>query len=120
MATLIVKEITGASLNAALDSDLASAAGGGDHYTWSNDTVLVVLTGATGSQTVTATRQTTSVGSAQGMATLADVVLTTAADDVAIIDTRDASFRDSNGFVQLSYSGVTDMEVVPVKLPYRS
>lgn len=119
MATLTVKEITGAVLWDSLDAELSAAAGGGDTYTWGRDVVLLVLTGATASQTITATRQTTSVGSPQGVATLADVVATSAADTITIVDTRDASFRDSSGNVIITYSAVVNMTVVPVKLPFR-
>lgn len=116
MAILTTKEITGALLGAALDASLATAAGGGDTYLWSPDTVLIVLTGATASQTVTIDRYQTTVGTPQGVATLADLVITTAASDVAIIDTTDESFRNATGYVAVTYSGVTNMEVVPVKL----
>lgn len=116
MATLTVKEVTAATLKADLTSDLAAAAGGGDVFTWGSTTVFLVVTGATASQTVTATRQTTSAGSPQGVATLADVVETTSANGLAILDTRPESFKDSSGNVSISYSGVVNMTVVPVKV----
>lgn len=117
MATLTVTEITAANLKADLTGDLATAAGGGDQFTWSSTTQFYIVTGGTASQTVTATRQTTSTGSPQGVATLADVVETTSASGLAILDTREESFRDGNGNVQIAYSGVINMTVVPVKSP---
>lgn len=115
MATLTVSEITAATLKADLTGDLVAAAGGGDEFTWGPTTQFYIITGATGSQTVTATRQTTSVGSPQGVATLADVVETTSSAGLAILDTREESFRDGNGLVQISYSAVVNMTVVAVK-----
>lgn len=116
MATLTVKEVTAAALKADLTSDLAAAAGGGDEFTWGSTTVFLIVTGATGSQTVTATRQTTSVGSPQGVATLADVVETTSSSGLAILDTREESFKDGSGLVQIAYSAVVNMTVVPLKI----
>ncbi len=116
MAALTVKEITAALLKADLTSDLAVAAGGGDTFTWGPTTVFMIVTGATGGQSVTATRQVTTVGSSQGVATLADVVESTSSDGLAILDTRPESFRDGSGNVNISYTAVVNMTVVPLKL----
>lgn len=114
MATLTKVSLTGQVLSLDNDGDFESAAGGGDQVVWSKGLFLLVRTGATASQTVTAATVATNVGTPKGVATLASEVLTTVASETAIMYLGNEQFKDSNGFVQLTYSGVTNLEVLAV------
>ena len=94
----------------------ASAAGGGDTFTWGPNTILMIKTGATASQTVSAAAVKTAVGTQDGTAAFSNSVVTTSANSEAFLDTRDKFFKNSSGNVTLTYSGVTNMEVVPIQL----
>jgi hypothetical protein len=99
-------------------AQLVAAAGGGDSYFMTGADLLVVKNGGGGSITVTITA---SGADNFGIVNTAhDITRTVAAGAVAfIVPSTMARFRDSNGNVQIAYSGVTTVTVGVFRFPTR-
>ena len=114
MATLTIREP---------DKDggltLSAAAGAGDEFANDGRTLLVVRNGGGSSVTVSVTAQVTSADdSTYGKVAISDGGGAIAAGGVDVFgpfSTR--AFNDSNQRAQVTYSGVTSVEVAAVRLP---
>ena len=110
MATLTVRQITRAGVDAAT---LVAAAGGGDEF--QNDgqlTFFKVDNDSGGELTVTFVSQKTVTSLA-----VADLPVAVAAAGEQLIGPFPAdTFNDSDGLVQVTYSGVGSLTVAPFKL----
>lgn len=109
MATLTVQDSAQAGLEVSFDA----AAGGGDEFANANgNTILLVNNGDGSPVTVTIVTQSTY----QGLA-LADQAVVVAAGEIEAIGPFNTDdFNDSNGRVQVTYSGVTSLTVAAVKV----
>lgn len=114
MATLTVQTMT----EAGAEISFSAAAAGGDQFTNSSQSFLVVKNDDVSSVTVTVTAQNTSKTVANwGDLTKNDITRAVSAGAVAYIGPFPASaFTDSSGFVQITYSGVTSLTVAVLKL----
>lgn len=113
MATLTVNN---ALEGDGLDLTLASAAGGGDLYEWSNSTLLYVQNDDASPTTITITPTTAShKNNNVGTTAKATIAHAVAANSVAIIDTRSSAFRNSSNQVSVTYSSVTSLSVAAIK-----
>lgn len=108
MATLAVTQISKAGLELAL----TAAAGGGDAFANDGQTMFVANNGSGGDITVTLVTQAT----ADGLAIADRTFVVTAGDIEVIADLDPAIYNDSNGRVQVTYSGVTSLTVNPFRL----
>ena len=109
MATLTVQKADFDGLNATYDpADVA-----GDQFAWGSNIALIVKNDDASSHTVTITSQRAAT---QGYTT-ADTTVTVPAGEERIIGglLRDA-FRDSDGFVQVSYDAVTSVTVAAISV----
>src|SRR3954471_8190504 len=104
MATLVVQDITTAGQ---VPSSLVSAAGGGDQFPNDGRTMLEVANGGGGSITVTIASQKPCDQGPTHHPTLA--VAASATKRIGPFDP--ARYNDSNGMVQVSYSGVSSVTV---------
>ena len=116
MVALTVQSLPRAGAGLNLTTNLETAAGGGDTFTWSNTTVLYIFDASTGSQTITATSAATAVGTPKGIAAVANAVATSVSGAWQVLDTRDEAYKNSSGLVALTYSGVTTLSVLAVKM----
>ena len=109
MATLTAQKITDAGVVATM----SSAAGGGDEFLNSGLEFLFVQNSSAGSHTVTVTAQVQSVHHQTfGTVSKSNIVRSVAAGaEVFIGPFRQAAFNDSNNKVQITYSGVTTLNV---------
>lgn len=111
MATLTVKNL-GTVGDLDIDTTLTAAASGGDQFTYTPRTALIVKNGSGGSITVTVTaQQTSTTKSGYGDVTKANFTATIAAGDYFISPFFEQALKDTNGFVQVTYSSHTSVEV---------
>ena len=108
MATLSVQSIVKAGLN----PSFSAAAGGGDQFalTDKND-IFWIKNGSGGSITVTFTTQATT----DGLAVADRTVAVPAGEDRAVSDLDPNVYRDSSGYCQVTYSGVTSLTVAALR-----
>lgn len=117
MADITVESLPRAGAGLNLTDNLTAASGGGDTFDWSPDTMLYIIDASTGSQTVTATSYATSVKTSKGIGAVADAVVTTVSGQGQVLDVRDEAYKNtSTGKVNLTYSGVTTLSIVPFKM----
>ena len=108
MATLSVQQ----SVRAGLTLARASAAGGGDKFLNTGKEALIIKNGDSGSHTVTIVSQSTMDGLA-----VADRAVAVAAGAEKVIGPFQPNvYNDDDGFVQLTYDGVTSVTVAVVKI----
>lgn len=113
MATLTATTVDEAGVEPTLDA----AAGGGDQFLNNGVEFLYVKNGGGGSITVTITAQTTTGTTSLGQITKANASQAVSAGAEAFIGPfPKAAFNDSNGYAQVTYSGVTSVEVKVLKL----
>lgn len=98
------------------DLTMSSAASGGDQFDNTGSEVLLISNGDTSGKTVTITAQTTSYDfGLSGNVSKSDRTLTVSAGGVGIMGPfPEDAFNDSNEQVQITYSGVTSLEVAVV------
>lgn len=97
-------------------AQLTAAAGGGDSFVGNDKALVVVNNGGGGSITVTIVSNGTDPWGYQG--TSHDVTRTVAAGKMAFIMVNNlARFKDSNGLVQITYSGVTTVKTGVFRVP---
>lgn len=97
---------------------LAAAAGGGDAYVNDGRTFFVVTNGGGSPITVTvAVQKTTIPVPGLGNVTFAAIPVTVNAGATKWIAVPTGPYNDSNGRVQITYSGVTSVTVAAVKVP---
>lgn len=92
----------------------SAAASGGDEFTAQpgKGYTLAVQNGGGGSVTLTIAVQDSTIETADaGEVTLSDLTYDVADGDTALIEAPGPAYRDGNGRVQLSYSGVTSVIV---------
>lgn len=102
---------------AGTDLTLTAAAGGGDQFANQGQQILIISNGDASSKTVTVTAQNTSFeSSTYGNSVKQDQALAVAAGSVGIMGPFPvASFNDSSGNAQITYSAVTSLEIAVVK-----
>lgn len=108
MATLTVTQIPKTGVELAL----TAAAGGGDEFANDGNTVFIANNGSGGDITLTIVSQAT----ADGLAIADRTVTLTAGDLEAVADLDPDIYNDSDGMVQVTYSGVTSLTVNPFRL----
>lgn len=108
MATLSVQSVT----TAGLEATYATAAGGGDEFSNDGDTIVHVKNGSGGDITVTIASQ---IACNQG-STHNTAVVVTAGEERFIGPFPVDRYNDSDGMVQLTYSGVTSLTLRPMKV----
>lgn len=109
MATIAVQTYN----ESGTDLTMSSAAGGGDQFVNTGKEVIIIYNGDASGKTVTVTAQTTSfTDSKYGSSVKEDQDVTVSAGGVAIMGPfpRQA-FNDGSGYVQITYSAVTSLEV---------
>ncbi len=114
MATLTVQTFD----EAGQDLTKSGAAGGGDEFVNTGKEMLIIHNGDSSPVTVTITAQTTSFENKEmGNAVKADqAVVVAASNGVAIMGPFSRrAFNDGDRKVQITYSGVTSLEVAVVK-----
>lgn len=107
MATLAV---TNTSASGTVEPTPVAAAGGGDQVAWTNDLRLKVVNGSVGSITVTVTAQ---VACDQG--SIHSIANAVAAGATELMGPFTSRYVDANGYIQLSYSGVTSLTIAPFR-----
>lgn len=112
MATLTVVEVDETGIADFLGG-FASAAGGGDQFANTGKEILYVSNNSGGNITVTITAQNTSFTDAnRGILSKGNAVVTVGNGDICAIGYfPKQAFNDSNGNVQVTYSGVTSVTV---------
>lgn len=108
MATLATQSIVRAGLTATF----SAAAGGGDQFTNTGYEFIEIVNGGGGSITLTIVTQNTS----DGLAVTDRAVVVGAGARMQIGPFQPSIYNDANGFVQLTYSGVTSVTVAIMKL----
>ncbi len=103
MATLAIQTIS----KAGIVPSLGAAAGGGDEFANDGETFLWVNNGGGGNITVTLVTQAT----VDGLAVADRTVTVNAGQQKFIGDLEKAIYNDTNGRVQVTYSGVTSVTV---------
>lgn len=112
MATLTVAACTVAGL----DPTFVAAAGGGDQFANDGFTVLEVKNGSGGAITVTIVSQAGVSDAAGTQIKSAAVSVGATTGHKRIGPFKPAQWNDANGMVQVTYSGVTSLTVVPVRV----
>lgn len=117
MAALTVQNISQTSLV----PSLVQAAAGGDHFIADNGQrhFLMVLNGSGAPITVTIpAQQATSQQQGVGQVAVDNIAVAVAAGAQAMIGPiTDAYIRGNDGAVEITYSGVTDLDVGAIRLP---
>lgn len=104
--------VTTVNPSGTVDPTPVAAAGGGDQFTNNGKTLLKVVNGSGGSITVTiAAQRSCDQGSTHN---IANAVAAGATELMGPFDP--ARYSDASGFVQVTYSGVTSLTVVPISL----
>lgn len=117
MAALTVTSLALTGL-ADIDGALESAAGGGDTFTYSPRTALIIFNGDCSAKTVTISAQTSSTtASGFGSVSKADYTIVVAAGDYAITPFMEQVFNNSSGNVEVTYSAVTSVSVAAISFP---
>lgn len=109
MATLTVQAVTRAGTG--LTPTYAAASGGGDAVPIAKNLFLHVKNGHSSPQTVTIATP----GNVEGLA-IADLAIAIPNGADRMIGPIDALFRDSGGFAQLTYSGVTALTLAAIRV----
>lgn len=111
MATLSVQSVSRSGLNASF----ASAAAGGDQFTWGARRFIHIKNGDASSHTLTVASQYAS--DPQGL-TSADLTVSIPAGEERMVGPfSERAFADSDGNVQLSYDAVTSVTVAVLEVP---
>lgn len=107
MATLAAQQI-----DTDLEATYSACAGGGDQFLAGNDVFIHVKNGHSSPQTVTAVTQKT----VEGLAVADVATAVTNAEERFIGPFPPSVYADANGYVQLTYSGVTALTIAVLKL----
>jgi len=122
MATLTVSEIALSDLDGLDITALAAAAtSGGDEFVNDGRTILLISNEDSGTPTITVTAQKTAViSSPLGSAVISNKAVTMSAGNTTkqyhLLGSFSSAYNDGNGKCQITYSAVTSLKVVAIRI----